>query len=140
MTLLRVVAAVLVTGFMVGLHVGESAAQIQLSAGGGTPTATAHAPAVHVVHLVGYSYDPGDIVASPGDTIRFVQDSRLPHNVEFQSTPPAAALGDARSGPYLVKEGATYDLVIDQRFPAGVYQFACTPHHTLGMEGTITVR
>jgi len=128
MTFVRVVAAVLVTGSMVGRHIGDAAAQSH------------GAPTVHVVHLVEYSYDPGDIVAAPGDTVRFVQESPTPHNVEFRSTPPTAALGDARTGPYLVKAGDTYDLVIDQRFPAGVYQFACTPHHALGMKGTLTVR
>jgi plastocyanin len=128
MRLVRVVAALLVTGLMVGRHIDDSAAQSKA------------APTIHVVHLVEYSYDPGDIVAAPGDTVRFVQDSPTPHNVEFRSAPPTAALGDARTGPYLVKQGDTYDLVIDQRFPAGVYQFACTPHQALGMKGTLTVR
>jgi len=140
MTWVRVVAAVLVTGSMVGGQIGDSAAQSQVALGGATPAAAASARIVHVVHLVGYSYDPGDIVANPGDTVRFVQESAMPHNVEFRSAPPAAALGDARTGPYLVKEGDTYDLVIDQRFPTGVYQFTCTPHQALGMKGTLTVR
>lgn len=125
MTFLRVVAAMLVAGG---------------TAGWATPPAAGKAPAVHVVHLVGYTYDPGDILATRGDTIRFVQDGAMPHNVEFSATPPTAALGAARIGRYLIKEGDTYDLVIDQRFPAGVYQFACTPHHALGMKGTLTVR
>lgn len=99
-----------------------------------------HGPQRHLVHLVGYTYDPGDLVVQRGDTIRFVQETALPHNVEFTASPAGAALGDAQSGPYLIKEGDTYDLVINERFPRGEYAFHCTPHQTLGMKGTLVVR
>lgn len=95
---------------------------------------------VRVVHLIGYTYEAADIVARRGDTLRFVQKSALPHNVEFTGTPPGAALGTAEVGPYVIAEGDTYDLVLDTRFVPGTYSFHCTPHQSLGMKGTLVVQ
>lgn len=97
-------------------------------------------PHIHVIHLIGYTYEAADIVAHRGDTLRFVQESALPHNVEFTGTPPGAALGTAEVGPYVIAEGDTYDLVLDKRFVPGTYSFHCTPHQSLGMKGTLVVQ
>lgn len=97
-------------------------------------------PTLHVVHLVGYTYEPANLIVQPGDTVRFVQESTLPHNVEFTDVPAGAALGDAKTGPYVIKSGDLYDLVIQDGFVRGNYSFHCTPHQTLGMKGTLTVR
>lgn len=86
-----------------------------------------------------YKFEPSAISASAGDTLRFTMSGMMPHNVEFRATPPGAALGAAKSGPYLAKAGDSYDLILDARFPAGEYQFVCVPHEALGMKATLTV-
>lgn len=86
-----------------------------------------------------WRFEPADIQAAPGDTVRFIQVDIVPHNVEFKKTPPGAKLGAAKMGPFLLTKGATYDLVIDARFPAGPYAFSCTPHEVMGMKGTLVV-
>lgn len=96
------------------------------------------------VHLVDrpngqFAFDPATINAQRGDTVRFVQQSSAPHNVSFRTHPKDAKLGDAAVGPYLINNGQTYDLVIDGRFPDGTYAFACDPHESIGMKGTLVV-
>lgn len=87
-----------------------------------------------------YHFEPAAVTVGAGDTLRFTQTGAMPHNVDFKAAPAVAALGAAKTGPFLTKPGQTYDLVIDGRFPAGGYQFACTPHEALGMKGTLTVQ
>lgn len=87
-----------------------------------------------------YRFEPAAVTLGAGDTLRFTQTGAMPHNVDFKAAPAAASLGAAKTGPFLTKAGQTYDLVIDGRFPAGAYQFACTPHEALGMKGTLTVQ
>ncbi|HEX6807395.1 MAG TPA: plastocyanin/azurin family copper-binding protein [Gemmatimonadaceae bacterium] len=96
------------------------------------------------VHLVDrpngqFAFDPATINAQRGDTVRFVQQSSAPHSVSFRTHPKDAKLGDAAVGPYLIANGQTYDLVIDARFPDGTYAFACDPHESVGMKGTLMV-
>jgi plastocyanin len=86
-----------------------------------------------------FAFDPSAITAQPGDTVRFVQASAAPHDVAFRKRPKTAKLGSAATGPYLITPGQTYDLVMDVRFPAGVYDFVCDPHESVGMHGTLTV-
>lgn len=86
-----------------------------------------------------YRYQPTTVTASRGDTVRFLQTSAMPHNVEFTKTPPGAQLGPAKMGPFLITAGQTYDVVIDTRFPNGKYRIQCTPHFALGMIGVIVV-
>ncbi len=87
-----------------------------------------------------FAFQPADIVAERGDTVRFVQGSTAPHNVAFRARPKQAKLGAAATGPYVVTVGQTYDLAIDQRFPDGKYTFVCDPHSAIGMQGTLEVR
>lgn len=86
-----------------------------------------------------YKFEPSVVTASPGDTVRFEQTAAMPHNVAFRNPPASAKLGGAAEGPYLTAAGEKYDLVIDGRFAAGVYQFVCTPHETMGMTGKLTI-
>ncbi|MEP7065916.1 MAG: plastocyanin/azurin family copper-binding protein [Gemmatimonadota bacterium] len=86
-----------------------------------------------------FAFQPSNIDAHPGDTLRFVQASAAPHDVAFRKRPKAAKLGAAATGPYLVSVGQTYDLVVDGRFAEGVYDFVCDPHEGAGMHGTLTV-
>ena len=70
--------------------------------------------------------------------MRFLQVADTPHDVRFTRIPPGAKIGLSTS-PMLVARGDKYELVIDARFPNGVYAFVCDPHEALGMKGTLTV-
>lgn len=87
-----------------------------------------------------YKFEPATIVANAGDTVRFEQTAAMPHNVDFRETPAATKLGEAKVGPFLASPGEKYDVVIDGRFGAGVHNFVCTPHETMGMKGTLTIK
>lgn len=107
---------------------------------------TAHAaPHMIVVKLVErggsvpYAFEPANIEAQRGDTIRFLQAADAPHDVRFTKEPSGAKLGSATTGPYLVARGDKYDLIIDARFTDGVYNFVCDPHEMIGMRGSLTV-
>lgn len=111
---------------------------------GGGNSGDPPAPQVIEVHLVDkgggqWRFEPAAIEAAPGDMIRFIQDDIVPHNVEFKQVPSGAKLGAAKMGPFLLEQGATYDLAIDGRFPPGEYAFVCTPHEMMGMKATLTV-
>jgi plastocyanin len=86
-----------------------------------------------------YRFEPAAIAVQPGDTLRFVTTGAMTHNVEWKVVPAGAKLGDAQVGPYLTAKGQTYELVIDDRFPAGEYEIICTPHQTLGMQAKVTI-
>lgn len=91
------------------------------------------------ISATSFKFQPADITVRPGDTVRFVQTSTMPHNVEFTKTPAQSKLGTAKVGPYLAVSNQKYDVVIDGRFPSGQYKYICTPHVSLGMKGTISV-
>jgi plastocyanin len=108
------------------------------------PLATLGKPHLIIIRMVDqpdakFAFQPSQISALRGDTVRFLQASSAPHNVAFRARPKMAKLGAAATGPYIVTAGQTYDLVIDQRFPDGQYAFVCDPHQGLGMQGTLTV-
>jgi len=86
-----------------------------------------------------FVFQPAAITAQRGDTVRFVQSSSAPHDVDFKKMPKGAKLGAESTGPYVMNPGQTYDLVIDGRFIDGVYEFVCDPHESVGMHGTLTV-
>ena len=86
-----------------------------------------------------FAFEPSAIAAQPGDTVRFLQASAAPHDVAFRKRPKTAKLGSAATGPYLITPGQSYDLIMDSRFPVGVYEFVCDPHEGAGMRGTLTV-
>ena len=86
-----------------------------------------------------WRFEPEDITVKPGDTVRFVLEDAVPHNVEFKKVPKGTKLGDARMGPFLLTKGQTYDVVIDSRFAEGTHEYICTPHEPMGMKGTIKV-
>ena len=86
-----------------------------------------------------YVFEPANITAERGDTLRFVDEANVPHDVHFESHPAGAKLGAATVSPYLTTTGQTYDVVIDARFTDGKYKFVCDPHEMLGMRGTLTI-
>lgn len=108
----------------------------------GSARAAGHIVVVKMVDRGGsapYAFEPGKVFVQPGDTLRFLEDAGVVHNVRFKDHPSAARLGAAGTGPYLTTKGQTYDLVIDGRFAAGSYTFVCEPHEALGMRGMLTV-
>ncbi len=86
-----------------------------------------------------FAFQPAQITAHPGDTLKFVQSGTMPHNVQFLRVPAGASLGSAMMGAFLTAPGQSYTLVMDGRFPAGAYDFTCTPHQAMGMNGALTV-
>lgn len=109
------------------------------------------------VEMVDFAFRPATVTARPGDTIRFVQTTTSPHNVEFRDVPDDATLGEEyvvpveeigtraavypppRMGPFLVQEGETYEFVVTGAFAPGEYGYVCTPHEPMGMTGKLIV-
>ncbi len=87
-----------------------------------------------------FAFEPAKIEVQRGQTVRFVMTGVMPHNVEFRETPEGSELTEIRMGPFLVQQGQTYDVVIDDRFSDGEHAYVCTPHEFMGMTGKITVR
>jgi len=86
-----------------------------------------------------FSFEPSTLTVSRGTTVRFVMTGNIPHNIQFKDPPEGAKLGDLMMGPFLVQQGQTYDVVVDDRFVDGPYPVVCTPHELMGMKGTLTV-
>ncbi|HUG01313.1 MAG TPA: plastocyanin/azurin family copper-binding protein [Longimicrobiales bacterium] len=84
----------------------------------------------------GNYYEPSEIEAHRGDTLRFVLVSGV-HNVAFPDSTNPGKPNMPGSGPMLQLPGQTYDFVVD--FPPGEYNFQCDPHAALGMLGTLEV-
>lgn len=113
-----------------------------------TISARPHAPATHVVTLDRNRFDPREIRALPGDTIRFVNGMGGPHNVQFMaesiSVVDRKRIDDAMktriaplTSPMFIIEGETFVLVVPE-LPAGRYPFLCSPHWA-NMRGALVV-
>lgn len=104
-----------------------------------------------VLEGTAYKYVPAELTVKAGDVIKFKNVSGGPHNVAFKAGAiPAgsesaidAALGANKMGPLtgslVVEQDGLYTLGTSG-FPAGKYDFACTPHEALGMKGKLTVQ
>lgn len=86
-----------------------------------------------------WRFVPSDIKARRGDTVRFVLEDIVPHNVEFTDVPEGSNLGAVKMGPFLMQKGQTYEIAIDDRFALGTHKFVCTPHAAMGMKGSMEV-
>lgn len=112
------------------------------ASGQSTAQAVSHMIVVKLVEKGGalpYAFEPANVVAQHGDTLRFIEAAAVMHNVRFTKHARGAKLGAAESGPYLTTKGQTYDLVIDKRFTDGTYEYVCDPHAAIGMKGTLVV-
>jgi plastocyanin len=109
---------------------------------------TPSSPRTHEVRLSGNRFTPSEIVAAPGDTIRFVNGLGGPHNVQFMAesltVASKAALNDAMpdkilplTSPMFLAEGERYQFVVP-KLPAGRYPFLCSPHWA-NMRGAIVI-
>jgi plastocyanin len=89
---------------------------------------------VHVVRMVNTQFDPRELTIDLGDTVRWVNQDNMRHDVN-------ALDGSFRSGSNNMSPGATFEHTFLQ---PGVYEYRCTPHSnmegTAGMTGTIIVR
>src|SRR6516162_6647398 len=109
-------------------------------AGGASPAP--HTIVVKLIEQSGskpYAFEPATFTAVPGDTVRFVQDASVLHNVHVKMAPKGARLGSAAVSQYLTTKGQSTSLVIDSRFVEGKYEIVCDPHETIGMHAFLTV-
>lgn len=86
-----------------------------------------------------WRFEPSTFDVQQGTVVRFVQADVMPHNVEFRDPPSKAGIDDILFGPFLLSQGEVYDVLIDERFVEGTYEFVCTPHVAMGMTGTMQV-
>ncbi|HET6762259.1 MAG TPA: plastocyanin/azurin family copper-binding protein [Longimicrobiaceae bacterium] len=104
------------------------------------PRSAAHVVVVKMITTdegEGGKFDPENVVAQAGDTVRFVTDGLSPHNVSF----PAAqnvGLHVPAAVPFLTTPNQAYDLVASAA--PGTYHMQCDPHAFTGMTGTLTIR
>jgi plastocyanin len=106
--------------------------------GGGGGAATTEEPAEGggaggtEVAMENIQFSPSELTVKAGETITFVNNESVPHDVHKTSGPGA----DFASGPAGgMGEGDTFELTLDQ---AGDYEYVCNVHAP-GMSGTITV-
>jgi plastocyanin len=84
------------------------------------------------VSMDSIQFDPKDVTVKAGETIMFVNNESVPHDVHKSSGPGP----DFASGPSGgMQEGDTFALTLDE---AGSYEYVCDVHAP-GMSGTITV-
>jgi plastocyanin len=107
------------------------------------------APKIHEIRMTS-RFLPAVTTASPGDTLRFINEAGGPHNIEFfaDSIPEearmllAAAMAGEKLGPLssplLVLDQATYDIAVPA-LPPGRYPFVCLPHFGSRMLGALIV-
>jgi plastocyanin len=86
-----------------------------------------------------FAFEPANVTAHHGDTLRFVQFASTMHNVHFKTQPRGAKLGSAAMSQYLTTKGQAYSLVVDSRFVDGTYEVVCDPHEMIGMHAFIAV-
>jgi plastocyanin len=135
---------------------GTDTAAGAASTGGAAGTA-AMAPitgTTHVVKMVGddkgYRFEPAEITIKQGDGIRWEFVSMGPHNVAFD---PAKVPANAKaqlsanmpnqmgelSSPMMNAPGENYTISF-ANVPAGTYDYTCTPHQMMGMNGKVTIQ
>lgn len=104
----------------------------------------------HVVLMQSSRFEPTEPKVSVGDTVRFVNASGGPHNVEFVTdsiaAPARAKLesimgGEGKLGPLssplLIIDDESYSIVVPD-VAAGRYAFLCLPHQAF-MRGAMVV-
>ena len=136
---------------------GDSDAQAQepdAAPAANAPAAEATQGAVHEVQMVltdagEYKYVPETLTIKVGDTVRWINASGGPHNVQFTAgeIPDGAdavlnaAMANrmgSLNGQLLMAPNAVYEISFAGA-PVGEYGYVCTPHVMLGMTATLTV-
>ena len=137
---------------------GDSDAQAVATAGVAGSAAATVSPAgeatVHEVQMVltdagEYKYIPEELTIKAGDTVRWINVSGGPHNVQFKvGTVPDGAqavlnaamanrIGDM-NGQLMMAPNAVYEIDFTGA-PLGEYPYVCTPHEMLGMVAALTI-
>ena len=109
------------------------------------------APTTHQIRMTGGSrFLPAETIARAGDTLRFINGTGGPHNVQFDgdSIPGGSrllldrAMGGEKIGPLssplLVNEQEVYEFIVPA-LPPGRYPFVCLPH-AAQMRGALVIR
>ena len=137
---------------------GGSDAQAAVTAGvvgsAAVISSSAAEATVHEVQMVlteagEYKYVPDELTIKVGDTVRWINASGGPHNVQFKpGTVPEGAqsvLNAAMAnrmgemfGPFLMAPNAVYEIDFTGA-PVGEYPYVCTPHELLGMVAALTI-
>ena len=133
----------------------RSETQVAVTAGvAGSAVAISSAATVHEVQMVltdagEYKYIPDELTIKVGDTVRWINVSGGPHNVQFKAgTVPEGAqavlnaamanrIGEM-NGQLLMAPNAVYEVDFTGA-PAGEYPYVCTPHELLGMVAALTI-
>lgn len=106
-------------------------------------------PAVHEIRLGANRFAPEEILARVGDTLRFINSSGGPHNIQFSDSLPGSARGmlaEAMPGdklgpvssPLLIDPNEVYQFRVPG-LPPGRYPFVCLPHVASNMRGVLVV-
>lgn len=98
---------------------------LALSLGAAACSSSRREPQVHRVAIQGMQFVPAEVIASPGDTIVWVNEDIVPHT--------ATAAGVFDSG--VIASQAEWRLVVKD---GGAIGYVCTLHPT--MKATLTVR
>lgn len=85
------------------------------------------------VGMMDVQFDPSDVTVAPGETVTFVNDEAVPHDVHKASGPGADFSSGGVGG---MQQGDTFELKLDK---PGKYDYVCKVHAP-GMAGTITVK
>ena len=89
-------------------------------------------PAVHVISQSGTSFSPNDLVVNVGDVIRW-EWSAGTHTTTSKAIPNGASTWDSP----LTSASASFEYTVTV---AGVYNYVCTPHESVGMKGSFTAQ
>jgi plastocyanin len=119
-----------------------TAAKAQETTASAAAPSAPHTIVVKLVEQPGpkpYAFEPATFTARQGDTLKFVQEASVMHNVHFKTEPKGAKLGGAAMSQYLTTKGQAYVLVVDSRFTDGTYEIVCDPHEMVGMHAFLTV-
>jgi plastocyanin len=119
------------------------------SEGGGARPVTGRTVEVKMIgDQSGYRFEPANVTIQAGDGVKWVMVSGGPHDVAFDSVPPAgrsqlaANMPEQKqplSSPYITSAGDSYVVSFTGLVP-GKYSYICTPHRMMGMVGSVTVR
>ncbi|MGA0616185.1 amicyanin [Paracoccus sp. KR1-242] len=86
------------------------------------PVAAAEAPeAVVVIRIAKMKYDTPEVKVKPGDTVVWINDDVMPHNVAFKK----GVVGEEAFKGEMLKKDQAYAIKFDE---AGTYDYTCTPH------------
>lgn len=107
------------------------------------------APRVHQIRMTS-RFLPGETAARAGDTLRFINQTGGPHNIQFfvdsipesarvllEGAMPGEKIGPL-SSPLLLNDNDKYEIAVPA-LPPGRYPFVCLPHFASRMLGALIV-